>query len=95
MAKFGRYKLVSKGRYRDLDTGRFLATKEVERLNRVARAYGSLAKAPGEGLLAAAESISERHGIAYDEVLERLQKWRRDVADALARGEDAPAIPSP
>lgn len=95
MARFGRYKKTASGAYRDMDNGRFIASAEVARLNRVARAYGSLGTGLNSGLLAAAESISQRHGADYGEVVQRLERWRRDVADALARGEDAPAIPSP
>lgn len=95
MARFGRYQKTASGAFRDLDTGRFIPTAEVRRLQEIAKAYGALGRAPGNGLLAAAESISQRYGQDYDETLARLNQWRRDVADALARGEEAPAIPSP
>lgn len=95
MARFGRYRRTASGAYRDMDTGRFIANDEAARLNRVARAYGSLSRGLNPGLIAAAESISQRYGQDYDETLAKLEKWRRDVADALARGDDVPAIPSP
>lgn len=103
MAKFGGYRKIgytdSHGnpqvRYYDTIAKRFISTAEGQALDRVARAYGSLSRGLNAGLLAAAESISQRYGVDYDTVVERLDGWRRDVAAAIAAGDEVPAIPSP